>query len=136
MLFPNRQSKSSWKPTALVIDKDADIHRSIHVMIGKEYDVHHAYFPRLALSLLEKRRFNVVFSSLDMDGADDVSDVSRTIRSISRDKGIPVIALGNGRSNSADDGESIGKSVQGEHLLAALRTALTTSSGVSGEAKG
>lgn len=134
MLFPNRKSRASWKPTALVIDKDADTHRSIHVMIGKEYDVHHAYFPRLALSLLEKRRFSVVFTSLDMGGEDELSDLQRTIQSISKDKGIPLIALGDARSELSNDDGSVGRPVQGERLFAALQTALCGSPHRTGEA--
>ncbi len=135
MLFPNRPSHRSWKPTALVIDKDADTHRSIHVMLGKEYDVHHAYFPRLAISLLEKTRFNVVFTSLDMTSADETHDIHRTIQSISKDKGIPLIALADCRTGSTDADRCSSKSLEGERLLAALRTALAAATNVSEDEK-
>lgn len=124
MPFPYQSQKSSWKPTALVIDKDADTHRSIHVMLGKEYDVHHAYFPRLALSLLEKRSFNVVFTSTNMTGADDMLELQRTIESLSKDKGIPIISLADEPSASPGKSGSAHKAQEGERLLTALQTAL------------
>lgn len=123
MLSPNQTS--SWKPTALVIDKDADTHRSIHVMLGKDYDVHHAYFPRLALSLLEKRRFNVVFTSLDMGSTAEMPELHRTIAAISKDKGIPVIALADALSPSASMAGCLNKPLEGKQFLAALQAALT-----------
>ena len=124
MLFPNRQTRQSWKPRALVIDNDADLHRSIHVMLGKEYDVHHAYFPRLALSLLEKRRFNVVLTSLDMEEGDEMPELQRTIRSISEDKGIPVVGVSGICAASTTGGTE--RRLVDERLLDALRTALVS----------
>lgn len=124
MLFPIQQSDSSWKPAALVIDKDADTHRSIHVMLGKEYDVHHAYFTRLAVSLLEKGRFSVVFTSLEMGAADEMPDLYSTIESISKEKGIPLIDLAKTRSLSKEAKGSSMKPLESDHVLAALRSAL------------
>lgn len=126
MLFPNQPPNTSWMPTALVIDKDAETHRSIHVMLGKDYDVHHAYFPRLAVSLLEKRRFNVVFTSMDMGSADDMPELNRTIETISKNKGIPVIALADALSAATAQPGCIQKPLEGARLLNALRSALAT----------
>ncbi len=127
MPFPNQSKRSAWKPSALVIDTDADIHRSIHVMLGKDYDVHHAYFPRLALSLLEKRRFNVVLTSTDLGNADEMPELHRTIASVSRDKGIPVISLSDGMTGSQNKPGYVRKPLEGERILKALRLALAGS---------
>lgn len=127
MLFPNRQASQSWKPRALVIDNDADLHRSIHVMLGKDYDVHHAYFPRLALSLLEKRRFNVVLTSLDMGEGEEMPELQRTICSVSRNKGIPIVGLSGICGAPTTTGGATDKRVADERLLDALRTALVSS---------
>ena len=89
MQFRNAHTSNGWKPTALVIDKDADVHRSIHVLLGKDFDVHHAYFPRLAISLLEKQQFNVVITSLE----GETPELNQTVERISESKGIPVIGL-------------------------------------------
>lgn len=125
MLFQNRPHESTWKPTALVIDRDADVHRSIHVMLGKDYDVHHAYFPRLALSLLQKRTFNVVFTSFDMTASDELPELHQTIETIAKSRGIPVIGLGDEASTSEAFAGWISKASVATCFEAALRMALS-----------
>ena len=54
-------------------------HLAVGSLIGgpkgrKLTDMVYAYFPRLALSLLEKRRFNVVLTSLDMEERDEMPE--------------------------------------------------------------
>lgn len=93
MLFPKSQTQSGWKPTALVIDNDAETHRSIHVLLGNDFDVHHAYFPRLAISLLERQRFHVVITSLEMADTTEVPQLNQRVKQLSESKGFPVIGL-------------------------------------------
>jgi DNA-binding NtrC family response regulator len=125
MLFQNSPVLNGWKPTALVIDRDADIHRSIHVMLGKEFDVHHAYFPRLAVSLLEKQRFNVVITSLDMTANGENPQLDHAVERISESKGIPVIGLTEeGTSDTTGNVRCVGKPLDENVLESALRQAL------------
>lgn len=125
MLFQNGQAQKGWKPSALVIDKDAETHRSIHILLGKEFDVHHAYFPKLAISLLEKRQFNVVITSLDMNNSGDAPQLHDTVERISNSKGIPVIELtACAALNNDGTRRSIGKPLDATVFQSALQEAL------------
>lgn len=124
MLFQNGQAQNGWKPSALVIDKDADTHRSIHILLGKEFDVHHAYFPKLAISLLEKRQFNVVITSLDMSDSGDAPQLYQTVEKISDSKGIPVIELTASAPPESSSRRCIGKPLDATLLESALQEAL------------
>lgn len=88
----NRQ-RTPRKPTALVIDRDADVHRFVHVCLGKQFDVHHAYFPALAISLLKRGRFTVVVASAEMEDGGQSAGLREAIRTFSDTRGAPVIRL-------------------------------------------
>lgn len=85
--------KTPRKPTALVIDRDADVHRFVHVCLGKQFDVHHAYFPALAISLLKRGRFTVVVASSEMEDGSESSGLREAIRAFADTRGAPVIRL-------------------------------------------
>ncbi len=85
--------KARRKPSALVIDRDADVHRFVHICLGKDFDVHHAYFPKLAVSLLQRGRFTLVVASTDMEGGVEASELGDAIRAFANTQGIPVIRL-------------------------------------------
>ena len=124
MLFQSSQAQKGWKPSALVIDKDADTHRSIHILLGKEFDVHHAYFPKLAISLLEKRQFNVVITSLDMSGSSDAPQLHRTVEEISDSKGIPVIEITASAASESGARRCLAKPLDATVFQSALQEAL------------
>lgn len=100
------RTKAPRKPTALVIDRDADVHRFIHVFLGKQFDVHHAYFPKLAISLLQRRRFTLVVASTDMEYGDESPNLRDAIQAVTHSAGASVIHLLTGRSDSDHSGSS------------------------------
>ncbi len=121
-------SKRSRKPTALVIDRDADVHRFVHVCLGKEFDVHHAYFPKLAISLLERGRFTLLVASEDMDEYADASDLREKIVEYSRAKGAPVVRMSFGSADrrfTIDESEhAVGKPLSEEAFYESLSRVL------------
>ena len=124
MQIQNAHTSKGWKPTALVIDKDADVHRSIHVLLGKDFDVHHAYFPRLAISLLEKQRFSLVITSVDAG----MPQLNQTVERISESKGIPVIGLTeNGTLSTNGTLRCVAKPVDASSFQSALQQVLGNS---------
>ena len=80
-------------PTALVIDRDADVHRRLHVLLGKRFDVHHAYFPKLALSLLQKKKFRLIVASFDVKDASHSAQLKEVIARFSHEDGTHVVNL-------------------------------------------
>jgi PleD family two-component response regulator len=116
------------KPTVLVIDRDADVHRFVHAQIGKEFDVHHAYFPRLALSLLKKRRFTLVVASLDMQNRDDEVELRELIKRLARSRETSILNVNSrgadGSRKRARTDYSLCKPLNEESFAEGLRRAL------------
>lgn len=130
MKAPITSPKRSRKKTALVIDRDSDVHRFVHVCLGKEFDVHHAYFPKLAASLLEKGRFTLVVSSMDMEERADAPELREAILKCSNAKGTPVIRLlpdPTGREHTASDSDhTVGRPLNEKSFYESLNRALDT----------
>lgn len=130
MNAPTASPKRSRKKTALVIDRDSDVHRFVHVCLGKEFDVHHAYFPKLAASLLEKGRFTLVVSSMDMEERADGPELREAILKCSSAKGTPIIRLlpgPAGREQIADDSDhTVGRPLDEKSFYESLNRVLDT----------
>lgn len=64
-----RREECNSSPRIVVVGKNADFHRNVHQILGSEYDVHHAYFERVALLLLKKRQFAAAILYMDQHGS-------------------------------------------------------------------
>ena len=121
------------KKTALVIDRDSDVHRFVHVCLGKEFDVHHAYFPKPALSLLAKGRFTLVVASMDMEGCAGEPELNEALVRCSDAQGTPVIRLQNGSAdplNAAGDSvPTLARPLNEDSFFASLNHALQIEAG-------
>lgn len=54
------------KPNVLVVHNDPRTQRWVHYVLARDYEIHHAYFGRAALSLLKRQEFSLVVASMDL----------------------------------------------------------------------
>lgn len=129
-MLSQRQNKSNGsRPAALIIDRDADVHRFIHIILGKEFDVHHAYFEKLAVSLLERQRFSLVFASLEMTQNPKIKALQQKIDGMSGQT--PIIGLApdsdrRRRKGATSMSDCIGKPLDERSVRATMENALSS----------
>ena len=81
------------KPNVLVVHSDPRTQRWVHYVLGRDYEIHHAYFGRAALSLLQRHDFGLVVTSMDLPEPYAGIQIIEAIEAVPQCAYIPIIGL-------------------------------------------
>lgn len=92
----NRKISTYLKPdklNVLVVHSDPRTQRWVHYVLRRDYEIHHAYFGRAALSLMKRHDFGLVVASMDLPEPYAGVQMAEAIKAVPRCAYIPIIGL-------------------------------------------